>query len=83
MAGKLSIKYRYLESRLIARIIQDRPYPFALGRLYPRVTAIGGKRIHSDIDLLQIIEKLPVGYEFKWLHHYRTAGTTWNRFYQG
>jgi len=81
---ELVIKYKYLENKLIAKIIQDRPYPFTLGKLYPRVTAIGGKQIHPDIDLLQIIEpyELPVGYEIKWLHHYR-KGTTWYRFYQG
>ena len=26
---------------------------------------------------------LAVGYEVKWLHHYKTRGTTWYRLYQG
>jgi|BEDMetMinimDraft_2_1075160.scaffolds.fasta_scaffold00786_4 hypothetical protein len=57
--------------------------------VYPKVSAIGGKKINPDIDILQI-ERLPqnqfrlVGYEIKLIKFdKRSRGLSWNNFYSG
>jgi len=79
------VKYEYLENKLIAKILVEKPHPFTLGKLYPHVKSIAGNIISPDIDILQKIEphELIIGYEVKWLHYFEKAGTSWYRFYQG
>jgi hypothetical protein len=57
--------------------------------VYPKVSAIGGKKINPDIDILQI-ERFPqnrfrlVGYEIKLIKFdKRSRGLSWNNFYSG
>jgi len=77
-------KFEYLENKLIAKILIEKPYPFVVGELFPHVTSIAGNKIAPDIDILQRIpsHKLAVGYEVKWLHHFK-KGTSWYLFYRG
>jgi len=58
-------KFEYLENKLIAKILIEKPYPFVVGELFPHVTSIAGNKIAPDIDILQRIPiyKLAVGYE--------------------
>ena len=77
-------KFEYLENKFIAKILIEEPHPFFEGELYPHVTSIAGNKIAPDIDILQRIPTydLAVGYEVKWLHHFK-KGTSWYRFYRG
>ena len=57
--------------------------------VYPRVSAIGGKKINPDIDILQI-ERVSrdrfrlIGYEIKLMKYdKRSGGLSWNAFYSG
>jgi hypothetical protein len=56
---------------------------------YPRVTAIGGKKIVPDIDVLEIRpathgQQRLLGYEIKLMRYdKRSKGLTWGTFYKG
>ena len=72
------------EKELLKEIINSLPYD-----VYPRVSAIGGKRITPDIDILQIErtsqgQYRAVGYEVKLMKfNKRSKGLSWIGFYSG
>ena len=72
------------EEELLKSILHSLPYD-----VYPKVSAIGGKKIRPDIDILQI-ERVSqnefrlIGYEIKLIKfNKRNKGLSWNNFYCG
>jgi len=57
--------------------------------VYPKITAIAGKKIHPDIDILQISkisehQSRLTGYELKLMRYdTRSKGLGWSAFYKG
>lgn len=72
------------EDELVSSILRSLPYD-----AYPKVSAVGGKRIVPDIDILQV-QKVSqtqfrlVGYEVKLMKFdKRSQGLSWSSFYSG
>jgi hypothetical protein len=72
------------EEELLKEVLRSLAY-----KVYPKVSAIGGKKISPDIDILQI-ERVSqnqfrlVGYEIKLVKFdKRSKGLGWNSFYSG
>ena len=72
------------EEELLKSVLHSLPY-----NVYPKVSAIGGKRINPDIDILQIKRISEnqfqlIGYEIKLMRfNKRSKGLSWSRFYSG
>lgn len=72
------------EDELLKSILRSLPYD-----VYPKVSAVGGRRIAPDIDILQIqkpsqAQPRLVGYEVKLLKFNKSSkGLSWKGFYSG
>lgn len=72
------------EGEFLKAVLRSLPFD-----VYPRVTAIGGRKIHPDIDILQIKgisehRYRLIGYELKLIKFdRRSKGLSWNAFYTG
>ncbi len=72
------------EGEFLKAVLRSLPFD-----VYPRVTAIGGRKIHPDIDILQIKrisqhQYRLIGYELKLIKFdKRSKGLSWNAFYTG
>jgi hypothetical protein len=82
-----SMKYSRFgtEEELLKSVLHS----LAAYNVYPKVSAIGGKKISPDIDILQI-ERISqnqfrlIGYEIKLIKFdKRSKGLSWNSFYSG
>jgi|GEM_PF-705022 hypothetical protein len=82
---KMQVKYARFKSEedLLKSVLQSLPFD-----VYPRVSAIAGKKINPDIDILQInrvsdYHRL-IGYELKLMKFdKRSKGLSWEAFYKG
>ena len=84
MEGMKYARFKTEDELLKAVLHSIAPY-----NIYPKVSAIGGKKISPDIDILQI-ERISqnqfqlIGYEIKLIKFdKRSKGLSWNSFYSG
>ncbi len=85
MKSSKYVRFR-TEEDLLKSCLRSLSYSYGV---YPKVSAIGGKKINPDIDILQI-EKTSqnrfrlIGYEIKLMKfNKKSKGLSWNSFYSG
>jgi hypothetical protein len=85
----MSNEIRYARFGREDEFLEEILHRIATTEVYPKVSAIAGKRIRPDIDLLEIRKESQtqyklIGYELKLIKFdNRSKGLSWNAFYQG